>query len=266
MTLVLLGRNGMMGSMLYFYCKKNNIDVIGFSRNEFNVLTDPVEKFETLLDSSGSFVFINCIGCIPQKQYSESDYLTINQIFPHKLAAYCRIKGHRLIHLSTDCVYSGKQDYRTELDLPDSSTIYGQTKYLGEPNYGTILRCSILGPEKASSFGLFAWFVNNTASQVNGYTNHIWNGLTTLELSKYICSHIQNDTLPDGLIHLSSKNALSKYAILCEIQKRTQKPITIVPFETETKYYLLSSIKTQPCKMIEEQLDELFSIYHEFNM
>jgi dTDP-4-dehydrorhamnose reductase len=265
MKIIILGANGMMGSMLSFYCKRNNIDSISFSRNDFNVLTDSVEKFDRLLDPSGCYAVVNCIGCIPQKNYSETDYLTINQAFPHKLAAYCRGRGYTLVHLSTDCVYSGKYDYRKETDEPDSTTVYGITKHLGEPNYGTVIRCSIMGPEKETGFGLFSWFLRNPNPSVNGYVNHIWNGLTTWELADYICSNLLANSLPEGLIHLCSKNALSKYTILCELQKRSQKQIQIIPFENETKYYLLSSIHTQPRKSIEEQLDDLFQVISEFN-
>jgi dTDP-4-dehydrorhamnose reductase len=265
MRVVVLGSNGMMGSMLSFYCKKNNIDHICISRNEFDVLRDTIDKLNAYLDLSNNYTFINCIGCIPQKQYSDTDYKTINEMFPHYLADYCESRGYGLVHLSTDCVYSGKHDYRNESHLPDSTTVYGKSKYLGEPKYGTVVRCSILGPEKMTAFGLFSWFDKNTNLSVNGFLDHIWNGLTTYELSEYIIKNILEETFKNGLIHLFSKNSLSKYQILCEIQKRNNKEIDIIPYHTEPKYYLLSSLYTQPRKMIEEQLDDLFSIMSEFN-
>jgi dTDP-4-dehydrorhamnose reductase len=266
MKLIILGSNGMMGSMLVFYCKKFNLDHQAFSKADFNVLSDSVETLQTKLSgTSSSYIFVNCIGCIPQRNYTEEEYLKINQNFPHELAEFCKKYSHQLVHLSTDCVFSGKIPNRLESDIPDSLTLYGITKYQGEPFYGTTVRCSILGPERGSSFGLFSWFLNNTDPKINGFVNHFWNGLTTYELASFLCEAIQTNTLPLGLIHIYSKNTLSKYQILKEIQNRSGKVVQIIPYENQLKYYTLSSSKTQARSTIEEQLDMLFSILPEYS-
>lgn len=264
MKFIVLGSNGMMGSMFVAFCKKENISYQALSRKEFDVLRDSICDMDACLQSKDDLIFVNCIGCIPQKIYSNEEYIEINERFPHKLAEYCKNHSYRLIHLSTDCVYSGLHQYRSESDLPDAETLYGQSKYRGEPSYGTVIRCSIIGPEKGTSCGLFAWFVNNTQSEVNGYTHHMWNGLTTLELSKFIVSSCADNTLPDGLIHLSSENALSKYTILCELKKRLCLSIEVRPFENAWKYYLLRSNRLAPRKSIEAQLDDLVAMLPDY--
>jgi dTDP-4-dehydrorhamnose reductase len=265
MKLIILGSNGMMGSMLVFYCKKFMIEHQAYSKSDFNVLMDPVETLQAkLTESSKSYVFINCIGCIPQRKYTEEEYLKINQQFPHELAEFCQKHSYRLVHVSTDCVFSGKLPNRCESDITDSPTLYGRTKYKGEPVYGTTIRCSILGPERSTGFGFFSWFLTAPDATINGFVNHFWNGVTTYELASDICRGIQDNTLPDGLVHVFSQNTLSKYHILKEIQVRSRKAIQIVPFENELKYYTLSSSKTQARPTIEEQLDMLFSILPEY--
>ena len=266
MKLIILGSNGMMGSMLVFYCKKFMIEHQAYSKSDFNVLVDPIETLQAkLTGSSQSYVFINCIGCIPQRKYTDDEYLKINQQFPHELAEFCQKYSYTLVHLSTDCVFSGKLPNRYESDVPDSLTLYGRTKYKGEPAYGTTIRCSILGPEHSTGFGFFSWFLTASEPTINGFVNHFWNGLTTYELASYICEEIQKNRLPDGVVHVFSQNTLSKYEILKKIQVWSRKEIQIIPYENELKYYTLSSSKTQARPTIEEQLDMLFSILPEYS-
>jgi dTDP-4-dehydrorhamnose reductase len=259
--ILILGSNGMLGSMLMFVAKKYyDFNVQGLSKNEFNVLTDNINKLDTY--TSENDIIINCIGAIPQKQYTEKDYYAINTTFPKQLSQYCKNKKIKLIQISTNCVFSGKKDNYKEYDIPDAEDIYGKTKFLGESHYGLIIRCSIIGPERHTFTGLMEWFLKNNSTTINGYVDSYWNGLTTLELSKIIFEKIKNNDIRSSLFHYYSDYSLSKYELLSYINTKSNKNITINKIENGIKYYTLSSEYIKPRKSIILQLDELFDILH----
>jgi dTDP-4-dehydrorhamnose reductase len=264
MNILLLGSNGMLGSMLHFLLKtKYSLPFLSLSKSDFDVLNDEIYKLDNYI-SSPDTVIINCIGAIPQKKYSDEDYKLINISFPLKLSTYCKFKNIKLIHISTNCVFSGIKDNCMESDKADATDIYGISKLEGEPDYGLVLRCSIIGPEKHTFCGLMEWFLNNKASEINGFTDHFWNGLTTLELSKIILDFVENKNINSTLLHLFSENTLSKYEIVQYINKVFHTNITINKKEFGTKYYTLSSNFTQPRKSIYDQIDELFTIFNNY--
>lgn len=265
MTIIILGVNGMLGSMLYFVTKTKHPDLnpIGLSKSEFDVLNDDIHKLDEYVHEN-SCTIINCIGAIPQKKYTDEEYNKINVTFPNKLANYCQTKNIKLIHISTNCVFSGNKDMCIETDTPDASDVYGKTKYLGEPSYGLTIRCSIVGLEKHTFCGLMEWFLNTNLSQVNGFIDSYWNGITTLELSKIIINHIVDDSNTTNLLHYYSENSLSKYNILGYLNQKFSKNILINKKENGLKYYTLSSIYTKHRKSIYLQIDELADIYDEY--
>ena len=192
--ILLLGSNGMLGSMIHFLAKTqySHYSIISLSKNEFDVCKSDISTLDDYVSSN--CIIINCIGAIPQKEYSYEDYNIINITFPQNLAQYCKIKNIKLIHISTNCVFSGDKDNCNENDISNATDIYGKTKYLGEPSYGLVIRCSIIGPEKHTFCGLLEWFLNSSG-EINGFTDSFWNGLTTLELSKIIFNLIDNDLI-----------------------------------------------------------------------
>lgn len=265
MTIILLGSNGMLGSMLHFLLKTqySNIPSISLSKSDFDVLNDDISKLDSYITFDESIV-INCIGAIPQKKYSYQDYYKINEIFPKTLSNYCKSKKIKLIHISTNCVFSGYKDNCLETDIPDANDEYGISKFRGEPEYGLTIRCSIIGPEKHIFCGLMEWFLHNTSSEINGFTDHFWNGLTTLELSKIILEFVENKNIESKLLHYYSENTLSKYEILEYLNRQFRLNVTLNKKELGTKYYTLSSNFTKPRKSIFNQIDELFSIYNNY--
>lgn len=262
MNIIILGSNGMLGSMICYYANYINIKIIPIDRDLFNVINDPIEKLKEWINSE-SYV-INCIGAIPQKKYDNYEFIELNKVFPNKLSLFCKENKAKLIHISTNCVFSGKKSNYIESDIPDEDDIYGKSKYQGEPVGALTIRCSIIGFEKGSNYGLLEWFLQNKSSSISGYIDSFWNGLTTLELSKIIFDIIINNIYSTGIRHYYSTNTLSKYDILDYLNKKMNKKLYINPVNNGIKYYTLNSIINNPRKNIYEQLDELFSIYDKY--
>lgn len=265
MTIIILGSNGMLGSMIYFLSKTqySHIPTIAISKSDFDVLHDNINKLDTLLPDN-NYTIINCIGAIPQKKYTPDEYAKINTTFPQDLSEYCKIRKYPFIHISTNCVFSGKKDNYLESDIPDTDDIYGKSKFLGEPFYGLTIRCSIIGPEKHTFCGLMEWFLNNNSSEIGGFTDSFWNGLTTLELSKIIFEIISTGQIRNGLLHYYSENTLSKYQILEALCNTFNKQITIHKKENGLKYYTLSSIHNKPRNNIYEQINQLYEVFDKY--
>lgn len=265
MRVVVLGANGMMGSMLVYVAKTKNINVHAVHRSQFDVLRNSISTLDGIVNASkDTTVLVNCIGCIPQKKYRDEDYRKINQEFPHSLSEYCKQKGLYLIHLSTNCVFSGKRENMSETDVPDADDTYGITKLLGEPTYGVVIRSSIIGPERNSSSGLFAWYTQNKEKRVNGFLHQYWNGLTTLELSHFILEQINDSCLASRVLHVYSKITVSKYELLCLIKDIFLTTVAIDPIDCPVKQYTLTSTVVEARKSIKDQLYDLKDIYNDF--
>jgi dTDP-4-dehydrorhamnose reductase len=166
-------------------------------------------------------VVVNAVGLIKQLQLSKEALptITLNSLFPHQLAALCQGAGVRLIHISTDCVFSGLRGAYTEQDHPDPVDLYGRSKLLGEvagPGCLT-LRTSIIGRELAGQYGLLEWFLSNRGGRVSGYTRAIYSGVTTTVLSETIEQLITHHQDLSGLYHVSSA-PISKYDLLLMIR------------------------------------------------
>ena len=161
-------------------------------------------------------VVVNCVGLVKQLA-SASDPLAavpINTLLPHRLARLCGITGARLIHISTDCVFSGSKGCYVEGDPPDATDLYGLSKYLGEVDYphAVTLRTSLIGHELGSAHGLVEWFLAQSG-EVRGFTHAIFSGLPTDELARVIRDHVIPRAELTGVYHVSS-GPVSKYDLL----------------------------------------------------
>ena len=161
-------------------------------------------------------ILINCVGVLVRgsKEHPDNAVL-LNAYFPHLLEKLADRYDARLIHISTDCVFSGKKGNYSETDFRDADDVYGRSKALGEIVNGRDLtiRTSIIGPElKADGEGLFHWLMSQHGT-VSGFKTAIWGGVTTLELAKAISVAIKEGTT--GLVHLSNGTGISKYDLLC---------------------------------------------------
>lgn len=161
-------------------------------------------------------VVINCVGLIKQHPSANDPILALetNSLLPHRLAALCQATQSRLIHISTDCVFSGTKGNYTEDDPSDAQDLYGRSKYLGEVSapHAVTLRTSIIGPELHTRFGLLEWFLSQNG-RVQGFQKAIYSGFTTDELSRIIADYVLPNPALQGLYHVSS-NAISKYDLL----------------------------------------------------
>jgi dTDP-4-dehydrorhamnose reductase len=160
-------------------------------------------------------VVVNCVGKLVKESEQNSRLAEyVNGQFPHFLEQQAGVQGYRLIHLSTDCVFSGERGGYTESDATDGKGLYAQSKAMGEVINGRDLtvRTSIIGPElKKNPTGLFHWLMTSRGA-VKGYERVFWNGVTTLELAKAIDTFIGAGTA--GLCHLTSPEKISKHDLI----------------------------------------------------
>jgi dTDP-4-dehydrorhamnose reductase len=236
-NILILGANGMLGHTVFDYLSKHHNNVLGLSRNEMhgnNIKNFQVsfnaEKNDSL-DFLDSKLFlntnidhiVNCIGSIKpriQENSSESiqSALKINSYFPHYLAQFATKRNIKVIQIATDCVYSGLRGSYSEDDPHDPLDVYGKTKSLGEVNNSQSflnLRCSIIGKEKNRSTSLMEWVLNQPInSNINGYEDHNWNGVTTLAYAKVVSGIIKNKIVIDNTINLVPRDVVNKYELL----------------------------------------------------
>lgn len=246
---LVLGASGMLGSALFrFFSQCPGVEAIGTSRSSSLLKHLPADVHTNLVlglnveetDSViGLFakvrpdVVVNCIGVV--KQLSEScDPLVavpINSLFPHRLARLCDLAGARLVHISTDCVFSGRKGMYTESDPPDALDIYGRSKALGEVDYpnAITLRTSIIGHEISGARSLIGWFLAQEG-EVSGFRHAIFSGLPTVELARVIRDHVLPHPELHGIYHVSAQ-PISKLDLLKLVADAYEKKITIVPEE-----------------------------------
>lgn len=176
-------------------------------------------------------VVINCIGLIKQLAEGEDPLsaIQINSLLPHRLARLCELVGSRLIHISTDCVFSGEKGGYSEADLSDAEDLYGKSKFLGEVHYAhTItLRTSIIGHELQSAHGLIEWFLSQQG-RCKGYRRAIFSGLPTVVLAKIMRDVVIPRPELSGLYHVAAA-PISKYELLTLVAHQYNKKIAIIP-------------------------------------
>jgi dTDP-4-dehydrorhamnose reductase len=176
---------------------------------------------------------INAVGIVKQRPTAEEAIpsLEINALLPHRLALACGEIGARLVHMSTDCVFSGRKGNYTENDPADAEDLYGRTKYLGEVHAANAitLRTSIIGRELARKTGLLEWFLTQTGS-IRGYRNAIFSGFTTIEMTRIIEMLLMRFPGASGVYHVSSE-PISKFDLLELLRKRLHRQVEIVPYD-----------------------------------
>lgn len=247
MRILVLGVSGMLGNaMLRVLSERADLQVFGTVRSGVakhffspeivkRVITGvDVENQDALtcvLTECRPQVVINCIGLIKQLADANDPLvaLPINAMLPHRLARLCELGGARLVHVSTDCVFSGTKGNYRESDQSDATDLYGKSKYLGEVSYPhTItLRTSIIGHELSSANGLVGWFLAQEG-RVKGYTRAIFSGLPTMELARVVRDVVLPRVDLSGLYHVASA-PITKYDLLKLVAEVYGKTIEIVP-------------------------------------
>jgi dTDP-4-dehydrorhamnose reductase len=219
---LILGINGMAGHTIGLHLATNGHDVVGFARSDRGLLPTivvDVRDTERLRHEIGRGRFdcvVNCVGVLnSDADRDKAQACFINSLLPHLLVQYADETGAQVIHLSTDCVFSGKRGGYTEDDLRDGPTFYDRSKALGELEDGRhlTLRTSIVGPDmNRQGVGLLNWFMAQ-ADVVSGYTRAIWTGQTTLQLAKTI--EYGATRRIGGLYNVVPDNPITKFELLC---------------------------------------------------
>ncbi|MBE7027145.1 MAG: NAD-dependent epimerase/dehydratase family protein [Ruminococcaceae bacterium] len=226
MKFLVFGCNGMAGHTISLYLKEQGHEVFGFDLKESNLI-DSISGNATNVDlvreivKSGKYdAVINCIGLL--NQFAENNRALaafLNGYFPHFLAEITRDMKTQIIHMSTDCVFSGKKGQYTETDLRDGETFYDRSKALGEldDDKNITLRNSIIGPDiNPNGIGLMNWFMQQSG-KINGFTKAIWTGQTTLQLAKTMEAAAKSKAT--GLYNAVPSSSITKYDLLCLLNK-----------------------------------------------
>lgn len=193
-----------------------------------------IKTVETAIEKVRPQVIFNAVGIIKQLPSSKNviKTLTINSIFPHRLAEIAEKFNARLLSISTDCVFDGKKGNYNEEDVSDAADVYGKSKNLGEVTGKNCLtlRTSIIGRELQTAHSLVEWFLSNRGKTVKGYVNAIYSGFPTIVLADIIADLIENHKDLSGLYHVSA-DPINKYELLTLIKEAFQAEIEIEPFE-----------------------------------
>jgi dTDP-4-dehydrorhamnose reductase len=179
---------------------------------------------------------VNCVGVIKQRDQASSHIstITVNSLLPHQLAALCAKWGGRLIHFSTDCVFSGRQGMYKEDDFSDAEDLYGKTKFLGETTEANAvtIRTSIIGRELSNHRSLLDWFLSNKGGHVRGYRKSIYSGVTTNHLAEVVADIILHHPQLQGVYQVASE-PISKYDLLCLLREAYALDVAIDPVDGE---------------------------------
>lgn len=239
MKIFVLGANGMLGRYVYTYFKSQGFRVMSVNRGHVNAITMTEDQIGTKLRQMGlkeNDIVINCIGLIKQRpNVTTIDFIKINSIFPLMLANICEKKNVRLIHPTTDCVYDGLDGSYNEKSPHNAMDIYGKSKSMGEPENATVIRTSIIGEELYNKLSFVEWVKSNEGKSVYGFVNHFWNGITCLEFCKVCKQIIEKNIYWNGVFHLSSPLAVTKYKMVEMVSDVYNLNVTIRPKETPAK-------------------------------
>ncbi len=247
MRVLVLGASGMLGNAVFRVMREDaELEVFGTVRSNNapksfsaelarNIITncdvDDDDALKALFIKLKPDVVINCIGLIKQLADADDALITlpINTMLPHRLAHHCLMVNARLIHMSTDCVFSGEKGNYKETDVSDARDLYGKSKYLGEVGYpnAITLRTSIIGHELGSANGLVEWFLSQQ-ERCKGYRRAIFSGLPTVELAKVIRDLVLPNKDLVGVYHVAAK-PISKYDLLMLVAQVYGKKINIIP-------------------------------------
>ncbi|MDL2297793.1 SDR family oxidoreductase [Synergistaceae bacterium OttesenSCG-928-D05] len=239
--LLVLGASGMAGHTIALYMKEQGHDVLGFDNRPVNhcesITGDAKnsEELKNLISNEKFDAVINCIGILNQFAEQKKELaVLLNAYLPHVLADVTSGTRTKVIHMSTDCVFSGTRGEYTEADFPDGKTFYDRSKALGEldDEKNITLRTSIVGPDlNPNGIGLLNWFMCLPMdSKISGYQKVLWTGVTTLQLAKAMEAALQEDV--HGLYNMVYKDPISKYDLLLLFNKYMRgSRLLIAPFD-----------------------------------
>lgn len=248
MRILVLGVSGMLGNAMYRTLSESvDLEVWGSVRSSgakryfaeslrdrilAGVDVENMDSLSSLFERVRPQVVVNCVGLVKQLVESNDPLvaLPINAMLPHRLSRYCALVGARLVHFSTDCVFSGKRGAYRESDVSDAQDLYGKSKFIGEVSddaHALTLRTSIIGHELASRHGLVEWFLHQEGS-VRGYRRVVFSGLPTVELSRVVRDVVIPQAGLSGVHHVASA-PITKHDLLELVAKAYGKATRIEP-------------------------------------
>ena len=250
MKVMILGVTGMLGNAMFRVLSEGpGLGVYGTARSEnarrhFSnelslrlIIGVDVENHDSVVKAFAAIrpdIVVNCVGLVKQLANADDPLqaLPINALLPYRLVALCQATGARLVHISTDCVFSGKKGNYLESDFPDAYDLYGRSKLLGEVDYphAITLRTSIIGHELIGQRSLVGWFLAQQKS-TKGFTKAIFSGLPTVELARVVRDVVLKRPELHGLYHVAAK-PINKFDLLNLVAKVYGKDIEIIPDES----------------------------------
>ncbi|KQX49173.1 MULTISPECIES: dTDP-4-dehydrorhamnose reductase family protein [unclassified Paenibacillus] len=243
MKLLIMGGHGMAGHMLVQYFRRCSDHSVYYtvrqSKDPYGLYVDvrDWDLTEKVLKAVSPDVVINCIGLLNEAaEKNPVEAYWLNGILPHRLKEAANGLGYKLIHISSDCVFTGNNGNHKEDDVPDGTSVYARSKALGEVTDSPHLtiRTSIIGPEiRENGIGLLQWFMKQEG-EVAGYRQAIWNGITTLELAKCIQYILEEEPL-EGLLHVRAPEDISKYDLLMLFQQTFMKTNVLIRADDKVK-------------------------------
>jgi len=212
--MLVIGAKGMLGIAVSQYFRRQGWSVKELTRSEFNIARQPADGLIPYLKDIS--VVVNCAGVVKPRIAATSieDVLKVNAVFPRNLAMLCKKMGVKCFHITSDCVYSGRKGLYSEEDLFDAEDIYGLSKCAGENKDCMTIRTSIIGEEQGQSRNLLEWARSQKGKTVNGYTNHFWNGVTTVYLAEIIDKILTLGLYKPGIFHIFSPDTVSKFSLM----------------------------------------------------
>ncbi|KTC38153.1 dTDP-4-dehydrorhamnose reductase [Pseudomonas sp. ABAC21] len=250
MRVIVLGASGMLGSAVFRgLSASESLSVFGTVRSVRGLdsfdksMKDRLISGIDVLDSDSLIelflnvapdVVVNCVGLVKQLSSAKDPLSTlpVNAMLPHRLSKICALSNARLIHISTDCVFSGRKGMYLESDISDAEDLYGKSKFIGEvidQSHAITLRTSIIGHELNSQSSLIDWFLSQTGP-VKGYSRAIFSGVPTVELTRIILEYVIPNPTLHGLYHVSAE-PIDKYSLLKLVSSVYQKSVEIQPNE-----------------------------------
>ena len=244
---LILGASGMLGNtLLRYFSKKREIQVFATTRSKDSLLNlsnkinyqlisdinaENTDDLARVFDQVQPDIVMNCVGVVKQLATAEDALVSIplNSLLPHRLASLSAASGSRLIHFSTDCVFSGQKGAYLESDRPDASDLYGRSKLLGEVDYpnAITLRTSLIGHELNGARSLVNWFLAQEDS-VRGFTKAKFSGLPTVEIARVVEQYVLPHPGLQGVYHLSV-DPITKHNLLSMVKEVYGKQIEIIP-------------------------------------
>jgi dTDP-4-dehydrorhamnose reductase len=264
---IVIGARGMLGHAVHRFFSLKGYDAVALSRSEFDIAKDSPTKLEPVLERADAV--INCAGVIKPLIATTSieDVLRVNAIFPRNLAKLTEARKIPMVHVTTDCVYSGKRGGYDESDLFDAEDVYGLSKNAGDAADCMVLRTSIIGEERGQSRSLLEWARSQKGKEVNGFTNHRWNGVTTVQLAEGIEHILTRGLHQRGIFHVFSPDTVTKAELLKVISDAYDFQLKVKPVEAKdfcdrslkSLHGLSRQVFTKPLSQQLSEMRKLFS-------